>query len=238
MTSIYTDNTYLDNNPTWHEEDAPFKAKTALNLLKKHKILPDTIAEIGCGSAEILVQLSKKMPNRTKFWGFDISPQAIEIAKKKEYANLKVEQKDITQNPAEYSYELVLVMDVIEHLENYFEFLNKIKGIGKHTIFHIPLDMCMWSLFREGMLLETKSRIGHIHNFTEDFILSVLADNGYKVIDKTYTPPSFKEKSFKNSFVSVIRKMLFAVAPRFCTKTIGGYSIMVLVESFEIKKNR
>lgn len=230
MSSIYTDSTYLENNPTWHEEDAPFKAKTALDLLKKHKILPDTIAEIGCGSAEVLVQLSKKMPNRTKFWGYDISPQAIEIAKKKEYANLKVEQKDITKNPAEYSYELVLVMDVIEHLENYFEFLDNIKGIGKHTIFHIPLDMCMWSLFREGMLLETKSRIGHIHNFTEDFILSVLEDYGYKVIDKAYTPPSFKHKSVKQNIVSGFRKMLFAIAPRFCTKTIGGYSIMVLVE--------
>lgn len=237
MTSIYTDNTYLENNPTWHEEDAPLKAKNILDLLKRQKILPDTIAEIGCGSAEILVQLSKRMPNRTKFWGYDISPQAIEIAKKKEYANLKVELKDITQSPSVHSYELVLVMDVLEHLENYFEFLEKIKGIGKHTIFHIPLDMCMWSLFREGMLLETKSRIGHIHNFTEDFILSVLKDYGYKILDRQYTPPSFKHKSTKQSIVNALRKMLFAIAPRFCTKTIGGYSIMVLVESLEVSKN-
>lgn len=231
MSSIYTDSTYLENNPSWHEEDAPLKAGNVLDLLKRQKILPDTIAEIGCGSAEILVQLSKQMPNRTKFWGYDISPQAIEIAKKKENKNLKVELKDITENPSEHRYELVLVMDVIEHLENYFEFLDKIKGIGKHTVFHIPLDMCMWSLFREGMLLETKSRIGHIHNFTEDFILSVLRDYGYKVLDKKYTPPSFKHKSFKQSIVNVFRNMLFAIAPRFCTKTIGGYSIMVLVEN-------
>jgi ubiquinone/menaquinone biosynthesis C-methylase UbiE len=209
------------------------KAENVLDLLKRQKILPDTIAEIGCGSAEILVQLSKKMPNRTKFWGYDISPQAIEIAKKKENKNLKVELKDITQSPSEHSYELVLVMDVIEHLENYFEFLDKIKEIGKHTVFHIPLDMCMWSLFREGMLLETKSRIGHIHNFTEDFILSVLQDYGYKVLDKKYTPPSFKHKSVKQRIVNVFRKILFVIAPRFCTKTIGGYSIMVLVENSE-----
>lgn len=231
MTSIYTDSTYLENNPTWHEEDAPFKAMTALDLLKKQKLLPDTIAEVGCGSAEILVQLSKKMPNRTKFWGYDISPQAIEIAKKKEYANLKTELRDITTHSPEQTFDLVLVMDVIEHLENYFEFLRKIAPMSKHTIFHIPLDMCMWSLFREGMLIANKKRIGHIHAFTEDFILSVLEDMGYKVLRKVYTPPSFKHSSVKQSIVNVFRKSLFAIAPRFCTKTIGGYSIMVLVEN-------
>ena len=81
MPSIYTDSTYLQNNPTWHEEDAPFKAGKIMELLRRNHPNAETICEIGCGSGEILVQLAHQLPD-TVFWGYDISPQATEIAKK------------------------------------------------------------------------------------------------------------------------------------------------------------
>jgi len=231
MSNIYQNNTYLTNNPTWHEEDAPFKIGKILALLEKHPVTFKTVGEIGCGSGEILVQLAKNLPSETRFYGFDISEAAIAIAKQKETESIQFRQEDITVKEANQAFDLLLIIDVIEHIDNYFGFLDSIVAKGRYTLFHIPLDMCMWSLFREQMLIESKNRVGHIHNFTEYFILNILEEKGFKVIDKIYTEPSFEKTSFKQSIVNALRTLLFKIHPRFCTKTIGGYSIMVLTEN-------
>ncbi len=231
MSNIYNDQTYLKNNPTWHEEDAPFKANKILNLLNRNAIHFESVCEIGCGSGEILVQLANHFAEEIKFSGFDISEDAIRIAKRKETARIKFEQQDIAESGQKYFFDLLLVIDVIEHLDNYFRFLDNIHSKGKYTIFHIPLDMSVWSLFREKILIESKNRVGHIHNFTEEFIESIFSDKGFKVIDKIYTEPIFANMTFKQKVINNIRKILFSIHKKFCTKMLGGYSILVLTEN-------
>jgi len=231
MKDIYNDNSYLSKNPTWQAEDASFKADKIIELLKRNKVDFKTVCEVGCGSGEILVQLESRMPYATAFFGFDISKDAINIARKKETDKIKFEVKNISNNNNEEHYDLMLVIDVIEHVENYFEFLEGIVHKGSYTVFHIPLDMYIWSLFREQMLIESKNRVGHIHNFTENFIINILKDCGFEIIDKIYTEPILKNAGSKQKFIHLLRKSLFRINKRFCTKTIGGYSIMVLTKN-------
>lgn len=236
MKNIYNDKTYLKNNPSWHEEDAPFKTTKIIKILERNSISFKTICEVGCGSGEILVQLESRLSVPNNFIGFDISNDAINIAKKKETDKIKFEVKDITDKDDNSFYDLILVIDVIEHLEDYFRFLNGIVSKGKYTIFHIPLDMSIWSLFRENILIESKDRVGHIHNFTEDFIQHILSDHGFEIIDKIYTEPNYKAISIKQKFVSFLRKFLFRINKRFCTKTLGGYSILLLTKNHDLAK--
>ncbi|RYY13342.1 MAG: class I SAM-dependent methyltransferase [Cytophagaceae bacterium] len=232
MPDIYNDATYLANNPTWHEEDAPFKAERIRRLLARHPEVPlTTVCEVGCGSGEVLVQLARHLPPATRLVGYDISRQALAIAQPKATEQLRFALQDFTSPAVTAQYDLLLVIDVLEHLDNYFEFLRGIVGKARYTLFHIPLDMSVWSLLREQMLLESKARVGHIHNFTEDFILSVLAESGFRIIDKLYTEPVYKRKTRKEHVVDAARRVLFKLNPRFCTKTLGGYSLMVLTEN-------
>ncbi|RYY20140.1 MAG: class I SAM-dependent methyltransferase [Cytophagaceae bacterium] len=231
MPDIYNDATYLANNPTWHEEDAPFKAERIRRLLARNQVPLAIVAEVGCGSGEILVQLARHLPATTRFVGYDISRQALAIAQPKATSQVQFRLQDFT-SPAETTvYDLLLVIDVLEHLDNYFEFLRGIMGKARYTLFHIPLDMSVWSLLREQMLLESKARVGHIHNFTEDFILSVLAESGFCPVDKLYTEPLYKRKTRKEHVIDAVRRVLFKLNPKFCTKTLGGYSLLVLTEN-------
>ena len=150
-------------------------------------------------------------------------------AKKKETGKIKFFLKDIADETR--FFDLILIIDVIEHIENYFQFLDKVVSKGNYTIFHIPLDISVWTLYREKMLIESKDRVGHIHNFTEDFIISVLDDYGFKLIDKLYTEPVFETSSFKQKFTNGIRKFLFMINKKFTTKFMGGYSVMVLCKN-------
>ena len=57
----YVTKEYLDNNPTWHVEDSPWKAKQILKIIRRNSLHPNSICEIGCGVGEILRQLFLQM---------------------------------------------------------------------------------------------------------------------------------------------------------------------------------
>lgn len=211
------------------------KAAAIARLLKRNNIFFKTVAEAGTGSGEILVQLQKTFPATEKWYGFDISRDAFAIASQKQTDKLRFELADITKE-ANLHIDLLMVIDVIEHIPDYFSFLEGIKDKSTYTIFHIPLDMSVWSLFREKILIESKSRVGHLHAFTEEFILDVLQDHGFELVDKLYTPPTFTHKSVKQKLTNGIRKFLFLVNKRFAAKTIGGYSIMVLTKNRAVRR--
>jgi len=46
---MYKNNEYLTNNPSWHIEDSPWKAKHIVNMMMAHNIQPTTLVEVGCG---------------------------------------------------------------------------------------------------------------------------------------------------------------------------------------------
>src|SRR4028118_961367 len=92
--NIYVDGGYLEHNPTWSEEDSPWKANLIFNMMQKNAIQPRTVIEVGCGAGRILKELSLKTPSAASYTGYDISPQAIAIAKKKENDLLRFHKED------------------------------------------------------------------------------------------------------------------------------------------------
>jgi hypothetical protein len=81
------------------------------------------------------------------------------------------------------------------------------------------------------MLIESKERVGHIHNFTEDFILNNLTEYGFEIIDVMYTEPISNQMSTKQKFINLIRRFIFRINKKFSTKMLGGYSILVLAKN-------
>jgi predicted TPR repeat methyltransferase len=227
----YTTGAYLHNNPHWHADDAAFKAGKVLQVLGQRTTGLQHLAEVGCGTGDILLHLQQQLPAHVQLQGFDIAADAIKLAQPKSNERLQFTCTDFTQHQPAQPYDVLLVIDVIEHIENYFQFIRDIAPKARYTVFHIPLDMSLWTLFREQMLIESKQRVGHIHNFTEDFIKSVLTDAGYTIIDRLYTPALVQPKGFKQKMVEGLRSLLFKLSPRFCSKTMGWVSVMLLAEN-------
>jgi predicted TPR repeat methyltransferase len=229
---IYNNGDYEKQNPSWFSADSPYKARLIAQMIRKNALNPASICEVGCGNGSIIKELSTEF-TATQFLGIDISEQAIKYAHSESNERIKFVVADILhyENWPELSFDLILAIDLIEHLENYFAYLRKINSSGAYTILHIPLDLSVWTLFREKMLIESKDRVGHIHNFTESFIRSVLEDLGLKIIDSEYTLPNYQPQGTKAKFVFQLRKLLFKMNKRFCSKTIGGLSILILCKN-------
>ncbi len=227
---MYTSGEYLDKKPTWHIQDSLWKAKQIIKIINNNQLKPGTICEIGCGAGEILNQLYMLMPSNINFFGYEISPQAFEFCQKRYKDRLKYYLNNLFADDGTF-FDIILAIDVIEHVEDYFGFLRSLLKKGQYKIFHIPLDLSVQYILR-GYPLIRKQQDGHINYFTKETALATLKDIGYNIIDYFYTAISvdFPAKSFKSLLLKLPRKFLFKINKNMTVRILGGYSLMVLTQ--------
>jgi hypothetical protein len=230
MRDMYEGNLYAQKNPTWHEEDAPWKAGQIERMIKRNKVPCHSICEIGCGTGEILLTLEKAFPAAT-FAGYEISPQAFSRAAQKETTRTKFYLKDLLSESDLY-FDLVLAIDVIEHVEDYISFIKGLKDFGRSKIFHIPLDLSAQSILRSWPITELRHNVGHIHYFFKQTALATLEDCGYTIIDHCYTASRLElpNQALSSRMMRLPRRMMFAVNADFAVRLLGGYSLLVLAK--------
>lgn len=230
METIYTDGEYFNNNPLWHTERSAWKAEKIFSILRKNKINFYTVADVGCGAGEVLKQVQQKSGSEKKYSGYEISPQGFALARERENDSLKFFNEDLFSLDAEIKFDLVMAIDVFEHVEDYISFLRKIKERGNYKIFHIPLDLSAQSVLRSKPILERRKKVGHIHYFTKDIAIAALADLGYEIIDCIYTADTLElpAKSTLSWMARWPRKFLFALNKDFAVRLMGGWSLLVL----------
>jgi predicted TPR repeat methyltransferase len=228
---LYTSGAYLDKNPTWHVGESPWKARQIMRMIRRNHIVPKTICEVGCGAGEVLKQLQGQMDSECLFWGYDISPQAFELSNSRTNEKLQFKLADIRQEQDAF-FDLILVMDVIEHLEDYFSFLREIKLKSHYTLFHIPLDLSVQTVLRRNGLLKVRESYGHIHYFTKEIAIQTLKDVGYEVLDSFYTARATElpTQEISRNLLRLPRKLLFTMSQELAVHILGGWSLLVLAK--------
>ncbi len=228
--SRYKDGTYLDQHQTWHAEDSDWKASQILRMINKHNLPIDRICEIGCGAGDILVNLSKNLDGRCHFCGYDISPQAIDIASSRATERINFRLGDVAALD-EQSCDILLCIDVVEHIEDCFGFLRQLQKKGRFKIFHVPLEITIERILT-NRIIESRAQFGHIHLFCSDTIKALLSDSGYHIVDSFLTPSGFALPPHRlgNRLARLPRKFVSLVSPELCARLLGGWSIMILAE--------
>ncbi|MDO9711946.1 class I SAM-dependent methyltransferase [Paracraurococcus lichenis] len=228
--SIYTGQAYAESRPTWHEEDSPWKAKQILEILKRNNINPRKIVDVGCGAGGVLQSTVEGLAPGARGEGFDIAPYAISKAQQKSDPSLNFRCADFS-NSDYAEYDLLLCIDVFEHVEDYIGFLRKIRGKSKYFVFHIPLDMNAKGILRNHHMKERRE-VGHLHYFDFKTALSTLQDTGYEVIDHFYTRKPTNNLLTKT--ITATEHVLAALTDRhFAVKVLGGVSLLVLGRASE-----
>lgn len=223
----YTEGDYLTKNPTWHTEDSPWKAEQIVRMMRRNRLTPKTICEVGCGAGEILRQLQQRLDKDCLFWGYEISPQAFALCKQRANERLRFELKDILQDKDAF-FDLIVLIDLIEHLEDYFSFLRGVKPKSVFKILHIPLDLSVQMVLRGSPIMRTRESVGHLHYFTKEIALAILRDVGYEVLDWFYV--ELPLKSVNRYIAYAPRRLFFAIHEDLAVQIMGGYSLMVLAQ--------
>ena len=165
------------------------------------------------------------------FSGYEVSPQAIEMCSRKAKKNLQFFLKDLLAERG-VLFDVVMAIDVIEHIEDYFGFLRKLRAKGRYKVFHIPIDLSVQSVLRCSPLLEGRDKVGHIHLFTKETALASLKDAGYEVVDYFYTRGSLElpKRGWQTNLMRLPRKLSFSVHQDLAVRIFGGFSLLVLAK--------
>lgn len=225
--SIYADGSYRENNPAWHSQDSDWKADRVARMLAKNSIEFASCAEVGCGAGRIVARLAEKMPGKT-FAGYDISPDASKLWPVAPQPSLSYHLEDFTASNR--TYDLLLVIDVFEHIEDYMGFLRNLAARARYFAFHIPLDMHFSGLLRDRQL-HARQQVGHLHYFSRATALATLTDTGYVVIDDEFTNLSQETTDGRRAltrFANLARRGVQAISPGLAAKLLGGYSLLAL----------
>lgn len=228
MSSIYETGEYLAHNPGWHVEDSPWKARQILKMLERHHLHPKTIAEVGCGAGEILTQLHAALPDDVQYHGYEVAELAYQLAQKRTLPRVQFHLQDIAETDT--FFDLLLVIDVFEHVEDYLGFLRRLCSKGERAIFHIPLDLSAQNVVRGHSLLATREGVGHLHYFTEETALATLRDTGYDVEDYFFTARTIELEGggLKREIAKLPRRLVASLSPALASKLLGGFSLLVL----------
>jgi SAM-dependent methyltransferase len=230
MSDIYHDGRYLEDNPDWHEGDADWKAGNIARLLKANGLQPATLADVGCGTGGVLRGLVERKVAGS-YHGFEISPQAHAIAAERGASEIAFHHQDLLTAPADVTFDVVMAIDVFEHVEDYLGFLRDLRVRGAHAVFHIPLDLSAQAIVRSSPILGNRERLGHLHYFTKDTALATLADAGYDVVDFFYTAAALERGenlSARAKLLRLPRRLMSAASPDLAARLLGGWSLMVL----------
>ncbi|MBI5960299.1 MAG: methyltransferase domain-containing protein [Chloroflexi bacterium] len=231
MSELYLSGEYIEKNPTLHVEDSAWKTKHIVQMLQKHHLSPMTLCEIGCGAGEILRLLQLQLPPETQLYGYEISRQAYELCKTRENDRLHFFCEDLLVHTIDIPYDLVLCMDVIEHVEDYMGFVRQLRSKGTYKLFHIPLEISVQTVLRASPILKGRHQYGHLHYFTRDTALATLQDTGYEIVDWFYTPVNLDlAKTVKAKLAKLPRRLFSRLNFDLTTRILGGYSLMVLTK--------
>ena len=235
MANQYLTGEYWTRNTSFHEEDSDFKFQNFFTLLTRNsQISISGIVDMGCGAGRILWNFAQAFPN-TRCLGIDLNPEIISYASSK-YKRENLAFQLANGQPASTSgYNLVILADVFEHIEDYIGFLKSIKDKYSYHLFNIPLDLSVRTLLKNGPV-HARSAYGHLHFFYDKLALRTLEDNGFRIIDYLYTDNiSFegsKQKGLKRLgylLKSGIARLTALVIGQSKTSVLFGYSSLTVL---------
>jgi SAM-dependent methyltransferase len=232
MASIYETGQYMELNPSYHVQDSPWKARQIAGVINRHSLRPRSVAELGCGAGAILGALSKQgVLESARFFGYDISPKAIELARRTNDSRITFLCQDLLSPENAERFDLLLVVDVVEHVPDYLGFLARCRPKAEHKIFHIPLDLHVSALLRNSFMAGRYS-VGHLHYFTADSAIATLKDSGYEILESAFTNPAIdlfrQSPTVKKGLANIPRWAISRFSTGLAARLLGGYSLLVL----------
>ncbi|MDD4990304.1 MAG: class I SAM-dependent methyltransferase [Candidatus Pacebacteria bacterium] len=145
------------------------------NIQKGNKVL-----DIGCGWGELAFDLAKKAK---KVVAIDLNEAYLKKAKQKNsLPNIEYVLGDATTYSFKEHFDVVVLSNVLEHIEKRVEFLRKIKPLANKFLIRVPMLNRDWIvLYKKEMGVEYFLDKGHFTEYTLEELQAELSQAGYTV---------------------------------------------------------
>lgn len=253
-TDPYVDDKYWAKNQNFFEIDTLFKVnkiipfiEIALKEINKDEI---NILDVGGGSGLILMHIARYIESshqiRVNKFALDLSPKALKIQKNNNPDLLKTLKEDISQCSLKNGeIDIVLMIDVLEHVPDTRKTLSELQRISSFTIFKVPIENTISfkviNLFSGNKYKKKINDMGHIHIFSEKKLLIEIKKSYGTIIDYYYTnifyelykrgkDSSGNKISFFKKIIYYFSSIIFKISPKISSAILTDY-IMVIAKN-------
>ncbi len=145
------------------------------NVSKDHKVL-----DIGCGNGALSYDIALKAKSVT---GIDIEEKSIKKAKSKySRSNAKYITGDATKDLSGEKFDVIILSNVLEHIENRVGFMRNIRGLASKYLIRVPmLDRDWIPLYKKELGIEWRLDLTHYTEFTKSSFIKEIQEAGYEV---------------------------------------------------------
>lgn len=164
-----------------------FSIKVEAGIHPKHRLMNyhkfftdnidqnDTVLDVGCGNGFLTFDIAKKAK---KVVGIDLNEENIRFAKEKFPAfNIKYLIGNITKDIPNEKYDVIVLSNVLEHIENRIEFLDRIRRLAPvrnasdagrpKILIRVPMINRDWiTLYKKELGLEWRLDKNHYIEYT------------------------------------------------------------------------
>jgi len=129
----------------------------------------DRLLDLGCGDGRLLEMIGAG--REARHYGSDVSSQALELAAKR-VPDAAFFQLDITEQELPATYDVVVLSEVLEHLEDDEGVLRRVAGHTRHVVISVP----------GGPADKVEKQYGHLRNYAGDLLKTKLEAGGFDVV--------------------------------------------------------
>lgn len=151
------------------------RKKIIIDYITKNNLFINNFLEIGFGSGDMIKSISKFFKTGQ---GIDSSLEAINVAKKNVLnPNISFKQSNFLEDKIENKYQMIIALEVLEHIENDKLALEKIYKMLEDKgqfIMSVPAHQSKWSVLDRWA--------GHYRRYEKKELISLCESLGFKVI--------------------------------------------------------
>ncbi len=249
---IYSGNIYLRNNPTLHEEDSLWKVKKLkpyLDMFMKYQLHKSiNILDVGGGAGVVLKGASDYLIDKyrvnIKKNLLDLSSVMLEIQTRNNPDAKIIINSDIEKTPIKNKeIDLLLMIDVLEHIPHPEKAMREIRRIAKYAIFKVPLEdnliIKMLNFLSRGDFKKQKTVgiLGHINCYNITSLTKQITQNLGEILCFSYTnapeyflqSPDYKKKNtIIHKCVFFLATIMFKMSPEICAKIFNDFVIILV----------
>lgn len=140
----------------------------------------DVVLDIGCGNGVLTYDLAKKAKH---VYAIDINRMEIEFAKDHYQSNnITYLVADATKYQSTHQFDVIILSNVLEHIENRPEFLQKIAPLAKFFLIRVPMINRDWiTLYKKELGIEWKLDSSHHIEYTHSQLAEEMNNAGLSI---------------------------------------------------------
>lgn len=142
----------------------------------------DEVLDIGCGQGALANDIASRAKHVT---GIDIVENKIKIAREKyQSSNISFIYGDATKDLTDKKFDIIVLSNVLEHIEHRVDFLKKIKGLATKYLIRVPMYDRDWvPLYKKELGVEWRLDLTHFIEYTRKTFEEEINQAGYQISD-------------------------------------------------------